>query len=184
MEGKIVFTGKTSKKNPITIRYPKSSDAKAMCEYINALSKERTFVSSQGEEVSLDEEEKYLKKQLEKIAKRMSVQLLVFSYKNLIGISGIEMGEKINKHTGTFGISIAKDFRKEGIGSLLMKLVMEEAVKQICQLEIITLGVFGNNSIAKKMYEKFGFSTYGNLPNGVKLPDGYVDHIYMYKKIN
>lgn len=95
----------------------------------------------------------------------------------------LPMGEKIDKHNGIFGISIAKDFRKEGIGSLLMKLVMEEAVKQMCQLEIITLGVFGNNSIAQKMYEKFGFHEYGNLPNGVKLPDGYVDHVYMYKKI-
>lgn len=183
MEGKIVFQGKTSKNNSIIVRYPKSSDAKAMHEYINTLSKERTFIRFQGEEISFNEETKFLKKQLQKITKNMSVQLLVFSNENLIGISGIEMGEKIDKHNGIFGISIAKDYRKEGIGSLLMKLVIDEAIKNMPQMEIITLGVFGNNHIAKKMYDEFGFREYGNLPNGVKLPDGYVDHIYMYKKI-
>ena len=33
------------------------------------------------------------------------------------------------------------------------------------------------------MYEKFGFTEYGNLPEGIKHKGKYINHIYMYKKI-
>ena len=119
--------------------------------------------------------------QLEKIGKNETVQLLVFCNNTIIGISGIDMRDKIERHVGVFGISVAKNYRGERIGSLLMKLVVDEAIKNIPQLEIVTLGVFSNNSLALEMYNKFGFTEYGNLPNGVKLGKNYVDHIYMYK---
>lgn len=152
-----------------------------MWEYINTLSKERTFIRYQGEEVSLEEETKYLNSQLEKISQKCAVLLLVFCEGKLIGISGIDMKDKIEKHIGVFGISVAKDFRGEGIGSKLMELVIEEVEKNLTGLEIITLGVFSNNDLAKKMYQRFGFVEYGSLPKGIKLEKEYADHIYMYK---
>lgn len=182
-EGKIVFKGESEKGKEIIIRYPKKDDVQAMCEYINTLSKERTFIRYQGEEVSLEEETKYLNSQLEKIFQNRAVLLLVFCEGKLIGISGIEMKDRIEKHIGVFGISIAKQFRGEGIGSKLMELVIDEAKKNLTGLEIITLGVFSNNSLAKEMYKKFGFVEYGSLPKGVKLENGYADHVFMYKLI-
>lgn len=167
----------------IIIRYPKKDDVQAMWEYINTLSKERTFIRYQGERVSLEEEIKYLNSQLEKISQKHAVLLLVFCEGKLIGISGIDMKDKIEKHIGVLGISIAKGFRGAGIGSKLMELVIEEAEKNLTGLEIITLGVFSNNDLAKKMYQKFGFVEYGSLPNGVRLENGYTDHIYMYKVV-
>lgn len=86
-------------------------------------------------------------------------------------------------HIGNFGISIAKDFRGEGIGKLLMQTVLDEAVKEIPDLQMVTLGVFSNNDLAKKMYEEFNFVEFGRLPKGVKLEVGFTDHIYMYKVI-
>jgi len=180
-EGKIIFKGNSHQDKEIIIRYPRKDDARMMWEYINTISKERTFISFQGEEVSLDQEGKFLNSQIEKITKHLSVQLLVICEGKVIGISGIEMKERIEKHIGVFGISIAKDFRGEGIGSNLMQYVLNEAEKNISQLEIIILGVFANNDLAKNMYQKFGFSEYGNLPKGIKLEDGYADHIFMYK---
>lgn len=184
MQGNVVFEGKSDKGTDIVIRYPSRDDAKAMCDYINTLSKERTFIRFQGEEVSLERETKFLNSQLQRIAKHESVQLHVFSSGKIIGISEIDMKDKVNGHVGELGISIIKELRGERIGSLLMKLVIDEAIKNIPRLEIITLGVFSNNSLAIEMYKKFGFIEYGNLPNGVKLGDKYVGHIYMYKKIN
>lgn len=183
MEGKIVFKGKSQKGKEIVIRYPTKADLGAMWEYINTLSKERTFISYQGEEISLEDEEKFLNSQLEKIAKKQAVQLVVVCRGKTIGVSGIEMKERIEKHIGALGISIAKDFRGQGIGSQLMQLVVSEAERNIPQLEIIILGVFSNNDLAKNMYKKIGFVDYGNLPKGIKLEDGYVDHVYMYKVV-
>lgn len=182
-EGKIVFKGHSKGGKEIVIRYPNKNDVQLMWEYINKISKERTFISYQGEEVSLEEEEKFLNSQLEKIAKNLAILLLVICGEKVIGISGIDMKSRIEKHIGVFGISIAKDFRGEGIGSQLMQLVISEAEKNIPQLEIITLGIFSNNDLAKQMYKKFGFVEYGILPRGIKLEKGYADGVYMYKTV-
>lgn len=31
------------------------------------------------------------------------------------------------------------------------------------------------------MYKKFGFLEYGSLPKGIKLENGYTNHVYMYR---
>lgn len=181
MEGKVIFEGKTKKGNNIFIRYPAKNDAQAMCEYINILSKEQTFVRFQGEEISLEYETKYLQEQLQKIEEKKTVQLLVFCNNELIGISGIDMKDKTESHEGVFGISLKDTYRGEGIGKQLMQLTLQEAIKSIPQLRIITLGVFGSNTLAIEMYKKFGFKEFGRLPKGVFRRGKYDDHIYMYK---
>lgn len=183
MEEKIVFKGNSDKGKEMVIRYPTVEDLKKMWEYINEISKEKTFIRFQGEEVSLEGEEKFLSSELEKINKNQSVQLLVFHQDKLIGIAEIDMKDKIGRHQGVLGISILKDFRGEGIGSILMQCVLDEAKKNLSELEIVVLGVFANNSLAIEMYQKFGFVEYGKLPKGIKLEEGYVDHIYMYKVV-
>lgn len=182
-KGKIVFKGKSPKGKFIEVRYPKKVDLESMRQYINVLSKERTFIRFQGEEVSKQEEEKYLSLQLERIASKLSVQLLVFCEGKLVGISSIDMKDKIEKHLGLFGITIAKEFRGEGIGSILMKAVIDESVKNLTTLEIIILAVYGENNLAKEMYKNFGFLEYGKLTRGIKRESGYSDHVFMYKAI-
>lgn len=181
---KIVFEGLSKKGNKIIICYPTKDYAQIFCDYINELSKEKTFVRFQGEQVSLRDEAKYLNSQLKRISKKQTVELLVFCNDQLIGISSIDMEDKTESHEGVFGISIAKEYRGEGIGKKFMQLVLEEAEKNIPQLRIITLGVFEDNLLAKSMYEKFGFKEYGRLPKGSLHKGKYVDHIYMYKNVN
>lgn len=181
MDRKIVFEGVSKKGNKIVICYPTKDDAQICCDYINTLSKEKTFIRFQGEQVSLTYEARYLNAQLKKIVKKQAVTLLVFCNNKLIGISSIDMKDRTESHEGILGISIAKEYRGEGIGERFMQLVLEEAEKNIPQLRIVTLGVFGSNLLAKSMYEKLGFKEYGRLPNGSLHREKYVDHIYMYK---
>ncbi|OGH11222.1 MAG: hypothetical protein A2857_00980 [Candidatus Levybacteria bacterium RIFCSPHIGHO2_01_FULL_36_15] len=121
---------------------------------------------------------------LEKIKQRKAVQLLVFSKSQLIGISDINMMIEATAHQGVFGITIAKDYRGQGIGKKLMEWILKEAQTKLPQLRIITLGVFGNNPRAYQMYKKFGFQEFGRLPEGILHKGNYIDHIYMYKKVN
>lgn len=183
MEGKVVFEGLSNKGNKIIIRYPSKDDAQVMRDYINILSKEQTFIRFQGEKVSLGHERKYLNGQIKRIIKKQTVELLVFCNNMLIGVSAIDMRDKTESHEGVFGISLAKEYRGEGIGKKFMQLVLEEAEKNMPQLRIVTLGVFGNNPLAKSMYGKFGFKEYGRLPKGILYKGEYSDHIYMYKNI-
>lgn len=180
---KIIYQSKTPKGNEILIRYPQKGDAKSIREYINTLSLERTFIRFQGEQISLKEETEYLNNLLKRIRKKQTVHLLVFSGSKLVATSGIDMGDKTEKHLGLLGISVAKDLRGEGLGRKLLDLIIKEAVKKLPELEIITLGVFSRNDVARSLYKRFDFIEYGNLPNGAKLPNRYDDHIYMYKVV-
>ncbi len=178
---KCVYTGKTEKGTDIIIRYPCAADVSEMLEFINTLSKEQTFILSQGEQLTLKEEQKYLDSALERIANHEAVYLQVYTNGHLIGASDVVMKDKAEKHVGLVGISIAKQYRSEGIGKLLMTLVLKEAREQLPLLKIFTLSVFDDNEIAKTFYPKMGFKPYGTLPNGIKHKDTFVDHIHMYQ---
>lgn len=167
----------------VIVRYPKNGDAEAMLNYINTISKEKTYIIWQGEQTSLKEEQKYLMNQLEDINKHETVQLLLFVNNELSGISAIGLGKKIKSHVGVFGITISKKYRGKGFGKLLTKLVLKEAVKNLTKLKIVTLEVFTENKKALKMYENFGFIEYGKLPKGNLYKGKLVDDIQMYKNI-
>jgi RimJ/RimL family protein N-acetyltransferase len=183
MEGKIIYEGKSKKGTKYTVRYPQVGDAELMLDYVNILSAERTFISFQGEQLSLASEVEYINSQLERIKNKKSVHLLVFTGRKLIGISSIDLKDRASAHEGVFGISIAREYRGQGIGKRLMELIIDEAIKNLSGLKIISLGVFANNPDAIRMYENFGFKEYGKLPKGLLYRGDYIDHIYMYKAL-
>ena len=181
--GKIVYKGKTKRGREILVRYPKKSDTSILLNYVNTLSKERTFIRFQGEKLTLKEEGKYMNDFLKKMKKNQVIKLLAFVGEKLVGLSDIKMQEKVENHIGVLGIMVAKEFRGERIGKLLMNLVIEEAKKNLKDLKIITLGCFANNKVACSMYLKSGFKEYGRLPSGIKHRGEFVDHIYFNKNV-
>lgn len=183
MEGKIIFTGTAKDGTPLLIRYPCLDDTQAMLDYINTLSKEQTFIRFQGEQLTYEFEEKFVKELVQKIAEHTAVYLLVFSDNMLIGSAGVTLGEKISLHQGVFGLTVAKDYRGRGIGKLLMEKALAEASAYLNNLKVITLSVFANNQVAIALYEKLGFTVYGRLPEGICYKGGYVDEVMMYKKV-
>lgn len=183
MEGKIILSEKLESGKELVIRYPKTSDAQDMLSYINTISDERTFITYQGEHETPESEIKFLKSKLEEISKRKSVMLLAFVDKQISGISGVDLGTKTQRHVGLLGITVVKEFRGLGVGKRLMASILKEAKSNLVGLEILTLGVFSCNLKAMDWYKRLGFKEEGRLPNGVKLENGYQDHIYMYMSV-
>lgn len=176
---------KNTKNNfKITIKYPEQRDALLMCKYINKLSREKTYITLQGEHIALEDEEKYVQSQILKFNNGKAVQLLLYCNDKLIGISGVEMHNKIKSHIGGMGISIDKDFRNMGFGKILMENILEVAKKKLKNLKIVTLEVFGENKAAIHMYKGFGFIEYGRLPMGNKYKGKYVEDVLMYKQLD
>lgn len=182
-QGKIVYKGKTKKGKAIEVRLPKGDDAKDLLNYFNTLSEERTFIRFQGEQQTLRPEEKYLSDFLKKLKANEAIMLMAFINEELVGVTDIKMKDKVDSHVGVFGITVAKEYRGEGIGRLLMNLVLDEGKKNLKGIKIVSLGCFANNTGACAMYKSFGFKEYGNLPEGIKHKGKYVDHVYFYKKI-
>lgn len=174
-------TSKSGKE--ILFRTVTLEDVPALQLFINTLSSERTFISFQGEQVTLEQETAFVASHLKFIDEKKGTHLLAFHNSRLIASSHIAMYERTERHIGLFSISVAKEFRGEGIGRMLMEAVIEEAKQNIPELEILILTVYANNGRACALYESFGFQKYGMLPQGVKLENGYADHVYMYKRV-
>ncbi|MBI2011969.1 GNAT family N-acetyltransferase [Candidatus Daviesbacteria bacterium] len=183
MEPKIVFQGQTKTGKKVIIRYPTMDDLLPMLNFINTISVEQTFVRPQGEQFTLEQEEDYLKDQLEKIEAKKVVKLIAFIDGKFVGTADIFMKAQVESHVGVFGIIVANGYRSEGIGRLLMENVIKESLKEMPQLRIVELSVFANNPLALDFYKKMGFIEFGRLPEGVLHRGQYVDHIYMYKKL-
>jgi len=166
----------------IEIRKPKLSDLKQALLYVNNLSKERTYVTLQGEIIDEKTERTWLRKVLEKIQNKKAVYLFAFDKKQLIGIAEITMGSGYKEHVGRFGISIDKKFRGKGIGTALMDAVLKES-KSLLKLRIICLEVFAENTGAISLYRKKGFVFCGEIPKVIKRKGKFVDEILMYKAI-
>lgn len=182
LEGSVVFEG-NHKGTDILIRHVQRDDVERLLHFINTLSAEQTFITFQGEEVTLEEESRYVEGFIQKAEDHRAVKLLVFHGAELIGVADIYTKEKVESHIGVFGITLAKQWRRKGIGGLLMKTVFDEAKKNITGLKMVTLGVFGTNCFARDMYKKMGFKEYGLLPGGIQHKGDLVDHIYMYKQV-
>ncbi|HVZ67293.1 MAG TPA: GNAT family N-acetyltransferase [Patescibacteria group bacterium] len=180
---RIVFQGKTKTGKDIIIRYLDSEDTPRLLQYINEISREKTFITFQGEQLTLSEEEQYVSAILKKVAEKRAVELVVIYENEIIGIAGISLGEKVESHHGVFGITIAKGYRGDGIGSILMKLTLDEAQMNLPELRLVILKVYEGNSLAKNMYERFGFKNYGNLPEGIHYKGNYIGVDLMYKKV-
>jgi RimJ/RimL family protein N-acetyltransferase len=86
---------------------------------------------------------------------------------------------KRNSHTGDFGMGVHKDFRGLGIGTLLLKALIEWA-KNNTQIEKINLCVHQTNDRAIATYKKIGFEIEGVRTKDLKYPNGvYVDTVLM-----
>ena len=179
--GTIIKTFTSEKGNEIIIRYPKWEDLDEMWRYANELSAEDTFISLSGENLSKDEEITHLAKVLSEMEKRNVSHLFVFVNKTMIGSSHVMRRGKRNEHIGRIGISIGKEYREEGIGSVLFEATLEEAKK--LGFVLVDLKVYGNNTRAYNMYKKFGFLEIGRGLGMVRYKENFEDEIWMYKKL-
>jgi ribosomal protein S18 acetylase RimI-like enzyme len=76
-------------------------------------------------------------------------------------------------HSGTLGMGVHRDYRNMGIGSALLDATLEAAKR--FGLERVELEVYTSNTIAMRMYEKYGFKLEGIKRKARKLDGKYYD---------
>lgn len=173
------ITTKSGKK--LTVRPPRAEDVQQLLTFINTLIAEDTFIVMAGKPVTIEEEADWLRGTLKDIRNREAITLLVFDGEKLVANSGIRKQLRRLSHVGIFGITVAKDYRGDGIGEQLMRLVLKEA-KDI-GIEIAVLEVFGSNEIACSVYQALGFTKYGSLPKALTFRGQLIDLHQMYKRL-
>lgn len=184
--GREVSQFTTKKGRTAIIRYPQWQDLDLLTDYINKLSAEDTYINLSGEKISREEEIEFLAGMFKSLEKGDKVYLCCFVGSSLAGACSVDRNitaRKRCRHEAILGITLAQDFRSEGIGFQLAQTAIKEAKKKIAGLKLITLHVFGVNQIAQKLYHKLGFTKAGLIPGHVLYRGKFIDGILMYLKI-
>lgn len=185
--GKIVKTFQTKTGKEAIIRYPRWEDLDTLTEYINELSQEDVGIAYSGEKITIDDEREFLGEVLKAIENKEKIYLVCEVDDMIAGVT--EIG-KVTAHRkrghriSSFGITVRRMFRGEGIGDLLLQTVLDEAKRQLDGIQIVRLDVYATNNIAQKLYSKNGFKEYGRLPKSILYRGEYVDLIEMYKVLD
>ena len=180
---KVCAEGKTKSGKSYVIRTPELVDVESAHRYVNRISQERTFISFQGEEVSLEDEQRFIESAIQKQREGKGIKLFLVVEGEVMGISSIELMVRSESHVGIFAISIDQSLRGEGLGRKLMETVIEQAEKLLTDMHIIKLTVKAPNQVARDLYIKLGFKEYGLLPEGTRQNDELVDEVLMYKPV-
>lgn len=163
------------------VREPREGDEPELLRFVNELVAEDVPVLI-NQEQTIEDERKYLQGVIKDMGEGNKVQLLAFDGKKLVGNTQVHKDRWKADHVGVFGISIARDYRGQGLGEALARMVIEEAKKRL-KVKIVRLDAFANNERALGLYKKLGFLECGRVPDGVQWRDGFVDRVYMYKVV-
>lgn len=180
--GEVIELFTSKKGNQIEFRFPTMADVEKLRDYINELSLEDTFITLNGEQYSFEEERKVVEEWLKKMEAGDQAVVIAFSDDKLIAITDVSRGTRREKHVGTIGISIHKDFRQEGIGTRLMEVMIECGKKM--NLRLLLLHVYEPNEHARYVYKKVGFNEVGRVPEGTLFHGEYIDNIIMTKRLD
>lgn len=106
-------------------------------------------------------------------------QLVACIDDRVVGHLALEVMENPRRsHVATFGISIAPAFQNRGVGSALMR-EMVNLCDNWLRVERIELTVFVDNPAGIGLYRKFGFEIEGTGKNYALRNGEYVDAYYM-----
>lgn len=151
---------------------PKPQDAQAILDYLNQAGCESDNLSfgAEGIGITVEDETAYL----EKIQNDPNEFMILAKDKDrIIGIANLTRGKRVRtQHVATLGISLLKSHWKQGLGTSLMSQIMTRA--QTSDLEVIRLDVRSDNTIAIKLYEKFGFEKIGCFEEEMKIDGHYI----------
>ena len=167
----------------VVIRHMDKDDAEPLREYINKLSKEQTFITFQGEEVTVEEERDYIVGAIKKIENGEMVKLLLIVEGVVVGTAESSLGVRTHSHVGGLGLSIDSTVRGMGLGRLLLNATISEAKKELKGLRMIELTVFEMNEVAITLYKSVGFKEVACIPEKIFYKGVYDNEIVMILKV-
>ena len=175
---------KTKSGLKVIIRSADKSDADPVLKLSSAVIGEEIYQLTSSEEfkLTLEEEEQWIESHLNN---PNHIVLLAEVESKIIGMIDFSNGHRKRiSHTGEFGMSVSKDFRDQGIGSLLILSLVNWA-RSNSDIEKIGLNVHSNNARAIALYKKMGFEVEGVRKHDLKYgKDQYVDTVVMGLLLN
>lgn len=158
----------------IIYRRAQESDAEKIVNFYNFVGGETSYLSFEKDEypMNVKEQEEELRS-LEN--KKTSIMLMAMDGEEIAGIATINSSAKIKaRHDGELGIVVAKKYQGQGIGTELIRQLIEWA-KGNGVTTRISLDTRADNVKAVELYMKFGFIVEGCRKNSTLLDGKYYD---------
>jgi RimJ/RimL family protein N-acetyltransferase len=164
----------------VVVRSAQSEDAGAIIEYTKMVLVDSDWSCTQSHEFDLttEQEVEWIEDHRNSPGKLVIIAL---SGSDIVGLVDFANGSRErNRHVGVLGISVRKDWRRLGLGEVMLQILLDWAkVNPI--IEKVTLAVFCTNKPAIGLYQKMGFSEEGRRIGEFKLSqEKYVDDLLLY----
>lgn len=181
--GQIAKKFKSKKGDEIVLRLIDKDDAKDFGRMYNSIIKEGDFVMQLRPETPT-ETNRWVKEEIKKLIQNQKIQLLAVSDGKIIGQCGIIIEKQTGRtaHVGKYAISIQKDYREQGIGTVLSREAINLAKKHL-GIKIAKLSLMEDNKRALALYKKLGFKEVGTIPNVIRRKSSYVGQTIMYREL-
>jgi RimJ/RimL family protein N-acetyltransferase len=160
----------------VVLRTPRWEDLDDLLELINSLVDEGAEIYK-DEKTSRDEEIDWLSEVLARLERRLTLLLIAEVDGRVIASSDISLQKGYKKHVEVVGIVVKGGFRDLGIGTAIMRVMLEQA--QRMGLKVLTLSAFASNRHALHVYEKVGFMQTGLIPKKHLKEGKYIDEVIM-----
>ena len=118
---------------------------------------------------------------LEAVATRLAGTFVVggFDAAGLVGIGGLTRyeGAKLRHRALLWGMYVHERARGQGLADELVRVLLAEAGTQ--GIEQVVLTVVAENTRARRLYERWGFTLYGVEPRALHVDGEYLDEALM-----
>jgi RimJ/RimL family protein N-acetyltransferase len=161
---------------PFTIREARRADAASLSAFVARLIAERLPVIFRRDRGPTEDEEREF---IDKIASAPRSVLFVAEAKgSIVGMLDFHGEQRAQReHSGGFGMSVARQWRRAGIGTKLIESLIVWAEPH--GIRRIELEVFSNNHGAIALYRKAGFQLEGTKVRAVAVDGEYIDVLQM-----
>lgn len=171
----------------IRIRELKNSDFKDFCKneysYYKELKENPKFgIGTYGKKITRKELSKYFSTRIKNAKSKKWIALIAENESgHMVGEATAQGGAWFEApHIADIGFSVIKDYRDKGVGTKLLKALIKECSRKY---EIITAGVFSNNTASKRLLKRFGFVKWAKGPKFIKRGMLYIDSEFYYLRL-
>jgi len=165
----------------VTIRSAIPPDARSIMDFMKTVLAASDWSATQSHEVDerIEKEAEWIEAHRDSPGKLI---LIAESRGEIIGMIHLSNGvRERNRHVGTLGMSVLKEWRRCGIGESLIQALLEWA-RSNPLIEKVSLAVFSTNDPAIRLYHRMGFIEEGRQTREYKISENkYVDCILMYQ---
>ncbi|WP_227935038.1 GNAT family N-acetyltransferase [Alkalihalobacillus deserti] len=165
------FTAKDHSK--VVLRPVQLHDAKEIIDSVESIIKQGSSIQKEKAR-TVEEEHAFIKE----MTAQDNMYTVVEVNGNVKGIARVIRGDlAMKRHTGLFRTWLHNDSQGKGIGKQIMDYTLNWC--RLHQLHKLCLTVFESNTIAKSLYEKYGFVTEGVQKDQVCINGVYDHEIFM-----